>query len=165
VLCATALGAVGTVLAGSPPGLVLGICLAAGSAAAAFAVQPRAAYLIIPVPALAYVIAASTAGLIHDRAIDTSPTALAVSAAQWIASGFLSMTGATMLVAAVIIARRLARRHHPDGRGYQPPDTRAADSRHDPTRPTPAARHAAGHDADHRAPRDPGAARRARPGG
>jgi len=105
VIAGAGLGALVTVLAGSGPGLVLGLFLVAGTVAAAFAVQPRAVYLIIPVPALAYLMAAIAAGLIGDRAGGTSDAALAVGAAQWIASGFRPMTAATAVAAAVTAAR------------------------------------------------------------
>ena len=52
------IGLLGTLLTGSEPGAVLGILLLAGTAAGALAVRPRAAYLIIPVPAPAYLAAA-----------------------------------------------------------------------------------------------------------
>jgi len=90
--------------------VVLGIFLLAGTAAGALAVHPRAAYLIIPVPALAYLVAAILAGVIHDRAADTSHTALAISAAQWIASGFAAMSAATLLAIAVAVIRWAAQR-------------------------------------------------------
>ena len=60
---------------------MLSIFLLAGTAAGALAVRPRAAYLLIPVPALAYLAAATVAGLVHDRA--ASSTALAISAARY----------------------------------------------------------------------------------
>jgi hypothetical protein len=100
-----AAGLLGTVLSGSGPGLVLGIFLLAGTAAGALAVHPRAAYLIVPVPPLAYAVAAILAGLIHDHAAGTSHTALAISAAQWIASGFLAMTAATLVALGVATVR------------------------------------------------------------
>ena len=100
-----ALGALITVLAGTGPGPMLGVSLVAATLAAALAIQPRAVYRIIPVPALAYVVAASAAGLIGDRAASTSHTALAVSAAQWVAGGFLPMTAATLLTIAVTVIR------------------------------------------------------------
>ena len=100
-----ALGAAATAATGSEPGFVLGLLVVAGTAAAARAVRPRAVYRIIPVPALAYVAAAVIAGLIRDRATDTSLTALAISAAQWIASGFLAMTAATVLAIVMTTAR------------------------------------------------------------
>jgi hypothetical protein len=110
VIGGAAVGLLGTVLTGSDPGAVLGIFLLAGTAAGALAVRPRAAYLIIPVPPLAYVVAATLAGLVHDHATDTSHTALAISAAQWIASGFLAMTAATLLAIVVATVRWAAAR-------------------------------------------------------
>lgn len=106
VLAGAALGALISVLAGTGPGPVLGVSLMAATLAAALAIQPWAVYRIIPVPALAYVAAATAAGLIGDRVASTSHTALAVSAAQWIASGFLPMTVSTLLAIAVTAIRR-----------------------------------------------------------
>jgi hypothetical protein len=103
-------GLLGTVVTGSEPGLILGIFLLAGTAAGALAVHPRAAYLIIPVPALAYLAAAILAGVIRDHAADTSHTALAISAAQWIASGFVAMSAATLLAIGVTVVRWAALR-------------------------------------------------------
>jgi hypothetical protein len=99
-----------TVVTGSGPGLILGIFLLASTAAGALAVHHRAAYLIIPVPALAYLVAAILAGVIHDHAADTSQTALAISAAQWIASGFVAMSAATLLAIVVAVVRGAAQR-------------------------------------------------------
>lgn len=111
VIGSAALGALITALARSGPGFVLGLFLVAGTAAAALAVQPRAVYRVIPVPALAYLAAAILAGLIGDRAASTSHTALAVSAAQWIAGGFRPMTAATALAIAVTAVRWPRTRH------------------------------------------------------
>ena len=105
VVGGAALGALITVLAGTGPGPVLGVSLVAATLAAALAIQPGAVYRIIPVPALAYLVMASVAGLAGDRAAGTSHTALAVSASQWIASGFLPMTVATLLAIAVTAIR------------------------------------------------------------
>jgi hypothetical protein len=107
VLGGAALGALITALAGTGPGPVLGVSLVAATLAAALAIQPRAVYRIIPVPALAYAATATVAGVIGDRAASASHTALAVSAAQWIASGFLPMTAATLLAIAVTAIRWL----------------------------------------------------------
>ena len=120
-----ALGALVTVLTRTEPGNVMAVFLVAGTVAAALAVRARAVYLIIPVPALAYVVAATIAGLIHDRATDTSLTALAVSATQWIASGFLAMTAATTLAIALTAARWPKKRRGPPRPGYRPPTARA----------------------------------------
>jgi hypothetical protein len=101
VIGATLLGLLITLLSGTEPGAILGVCLVAGTAAAALAVRPGAVYLIFPVPALSYAVAAVIAGLVHDRGVDTSHTALAISAAQWIAGGFVAMTVATGLAVLV----------------------------------------------------------------
>jgi hypothetical protein len=100
------LGVAVTVLTGSEPGPVLSVLVVAGTAIAVLAVRPSAVYLIIPVPALTYVVSVMIAGMIHDRASDTSLTALAVHAAQWIASGFLAMSAATLLAIAATAVRR-----------------------------------------------------------
>ncbi len=104
-----AAGLLVTLLAGRGPGALLGIFLLAGTAAGVAAVRSRAAYLLIPVPPLAYVVAATLAGLVHDRAADTSSTALAISAARWTASGFLAMTAATLLAIVAAAAGQLGR--------------------------------------------------------
>jgi hypothetical protein len=116
-----AAGLLGTVLSGSGPGLVLGIFLLAGTAAGALAVHPRTGYLIVPVPPLAYAAAAILAGLIHDHAAGTSHTALAISAAQWIASGFLAMTAATLVALGVATVRWAAGRRRRGQRPAGPP--------------------------------------------
>jgi len=102
VVAAVLLGLVITVLSGSEPGVILGALLIAGTIVGALAVRPGAAYVIFPVPAPAYAVAAMIAGLIHDRAADISSTALALNAGQWIAAGFIPMIVATAL--AVLIA-------------------------------------------------------------
>ena len=98
-------------LTGSEPGFLLATGLILGTMCGAAAVRPGAAYLIIPVPALTYVVAAIAAGLIHDHAIDTSRTALAVGLTQWVAGGFLIMITATLLAIAIAAIRWLGSRH------------------------------------------------------
>lgn len=105
VIGSAALGMLVTVLARAEPGSALGVFVVAGTAVATLAVRSRSVYAIIPVPALAYVVAATIAGLIHDRASDTSLTGLAVHAAQWIAGGFLAMSVATLLAIAATAVR------------------------------------------------------------
>jgi hypothetical protein len=106
------------VLTHGEPGTVLGVFLIAATIAGAYAVRPEAVRLIIPVPALAYSGAAVIAGLIHDRATGTSHTALAIGAVQWVASGFLAMSTATVLAIAITAARRrpAPQRPRPNGR-------------------------------------------------
>ncbi len=111
VIAGTLAGLIGTVLTGREPGLLLAAGLILGTMCGAVAVRPRAGYLIIPVPALAYLAAAIVAGLIHDHAIDTSRTALAVGLTQWVAGGFLTMLTATLLAMAIAAVRWLGNRH------------------------------------------------------
>ena len=107
VLAAALLGAGFTVASHGDPGRALGIWVGAGTVAAGTSVRARAAYAIIPVPALAYASAAAIAGLVHDRAVDISRTTLTLSATQWIASGFDAMTAATTLAVLLALARWL----------------------------------------------------------
>jgi hypothetical protein len=105
VAASTALGASATMLTGREPGSILGIFVIIGTAAAAVAVRPQAGRLIIPVPALSYLIAAMVTGVIYDHSADASKTALAIDAAQWIANGFFAMAIATVLAVVVVTAR------------------------------------------------------------
>jgi hypothetical protein len=137
VIGAAVTGALATVLTGGEPGIVLGIFVAAGTVAAALAVRPRAVYLIVPVPAPAYVVAAVCAGFAHDRAADTSHTALAVTAAQWVASGFIAMAAATIAAIAVTAARWP---RNAGGPSHPPPAGRAGRPRRDQATRSPSAR-------------------------
>jgi len=90
----------------------------AGTVAAALTVQPRTGRMIFPVPALSYLIAALTAGVVYDRAADK--TEIAVGAAQWIASGFFVMVLSTLLAVALTTVRWYMWRR--DQRGPAAPD-------------------------------------------
>ena len=97
VAASTALGASATMLTGKEPGSILGVFVIIGTLAAAVAVRPQAGRLILPVPALSYLVAALVTGVIYDHSADVSKTALAINAAQWIANGFFAMVLATIL--------------------------------------------------------------------
>jgi uncharacterized protein DUF6542 len=99
------LGTVATLVKGHGPGSVLGLFIVAGTLVAALAVRPTAVRMLLPVPALCYVIAAVTTGLIVDPPSDPSKAALAVAAAQWIAAGFLTMVLATALAVVLTVIR------------------------------------------------------------
>lgn len=101
------LGALLTIVTGSDPGFLLGLVVVLGTLAASVAVDARRAYVVIPAPALAYLVAGILVGLIHDRATDTSHTVLAINAARWVASGFLWMVIATALAVVLTLGRRL----------------------------------------------------------
>src|SRR5579862_8498711 len=105
VAASTALGASATMLTGKEPGSILGVFVIIGTLAAAVAVRPQAGRVILPVPALAYLVAAMVTGVIYDHSADVSKAALAVNAAQWIANGFFAMLLATLLAVALVTVR------------------------------------------------------------
>jgi hypothetical protein len=126
VAASTALGASATMLTGKEPGSILGVFVIIGTLAAAVAVRPQAGWLILPVPVLAYFLAAMVTGVIYDHSADLSKTALAVNAAQWIANGFFAMLLATILALVMVTARWLLWRRSrpaapPAGRPARPP--------------------------------------------
>ncbi len=106
VVAAAVLGAIVTVVTKRDPGSLLGWLIVAGTAIAGFAVRPRSAYLLVPVPALAYVVFGLAAGYIRHQS-DPSSAGLAVDAAQWIANGFLTMAVATVLAVVIALGRWL----------------------------------------------------------
>lgn len=101
----TAAGAILTILTGSDPGLLLGLFLVSATIVGTLVVAIRSAYVVIPVPAIAYPVAALLTGYIHDHAVVTSLTGFAVNAVQWIASGFVAMTTATVVAIALAAGR------------------------------------------------------------
>jgi hypothetical protein len=134
VVGSVGIGLLLTLLARSEPGWLLGAFLIVGTLSAVLSVRSTAAHLIIPVPAFAYLVAAMIAGYVHDHSVDTSHTALAVSAVQWIAGGFFWMTAATLLAIAVTAGRNPTR-----WRWWSAPTRRrppARPARRPPSRPT-----------------------------
>jgi len=118
VIGSAVLGVIATLVVGHGPGSILGLFIVAGTVAAALVIRPTAVRMLLPVPALCYVIAALAAGLVTDPPSDTSKAALAVAAAQWIAAGFLTMVLATVLAVALTLIRWLLWRRGrpvPDG--------------------------------------------------
>jgi hypothetical protein len=105
VAAAALFGGIATVVTRTEPGLVLGASVVAGTVVAALAVRPGAGRLIFPAPVLFYLMAAIPAGMIYDRSADSSKTALAIGATQWIANGFFAMALATILAIVLIVAR------------------------------------------------------------
>ena len=130
------IGAVATVVTGRQPGTLLGAAVLAGTVAAALIIQPRAGRMIFPAPALCYLIAALAAGVSYDHSADR--TALAIDAAQWIASGFFLMVLATVLAIAIVAARWLLQRH--SGRGPAGSDWSRPGGPRGSWRPDPATR-------------------------
>ena len=110
VIAAAVIGTAATVGTHRAPGHLLGGFVVAGTLIAALAARPRAVYLLVPVPALAYIIGAVTAGLIHQQSAGPGSSGLTVSAAQWIADGFVTMTAATALAVVIAVIRWLLNR-------------------------------------------------------
>jgi hypothetical protein len=126
-------GALGTILTGGQPGVLLGVFLLAGTLAAGLAVRQNATHLVIPVPALAYPLAALAAGFAGNPG-GSSKAALAIGAVQWVAHGFLPMLAATVVAVGIAVAR--GRRTEPSparSRGQRP--ARPAAGSRDGSRP------------------------------
>jgi len=137
IVGSTAIGVIATMATGRPPGFTLGIFVVIGTVVAALAVRPRAGRLIFPVPVLAYLVGALTAGIIYNRSDDASKTADAIGAAQWIANGFFAMAFATAAAIVLTAVRwylwRRGRKAGPaggPGRRPQPDPATAVDSRY-----------------------------------
>ncbi len=131
VICAAAaVGGVLTVVTGGQPGLTLSVLLLMGAAIGTLAVRQRGSYFLLPVPALAYLVAAMAAGVSHDPSVLHSHTQFALGALQWLASGFLAMIAATLLVTAIVVLRWwLGRRGSPRAGEplYRAPSPRSVD--------------------------------------
>jgi hypothetical protein len=136
LVIAAALGALVTVATKHDPGPLLGGFVVAGTLAAGFAVRPRSAYALIPLPVLCYLIFALAAGLGREE-LNSSTSGLTVDAAQWIANGFLTMAGATILAILITLGRWLWARHASPAETRQAPEPRVARLAAE-TRPRPA---------------------------
>lgn len=104
------LGAVATLVTNRDPGALLGNLIVVGAVIAALTIRRRALYLLIPLPALTYLVLGVLTGLVHDNATDTSTTQLALNFLQWIGNGFFSLCAATILVLLIFGGRLLASR-------------------------------------------------------
>lgn len=95
---ATLIGVVLTLITGSEPGLLLGFFITVGAVAAAFGIRRGAVYLMFPLPAFAFFVAAFITGKVHDSSLTSSTTGLGVGGLQWIADIFIPMLIATIAV-------------------------------------------------------------------
>ncbi len=111
VLAVAVLGTGVTVAMRRDPGYLLGGTVVVGTFVAALAVRPKAVYQLIPVPALAYLVGALAAGLIHQQSADPSRSGLSISVAQWVAGGFVVMAAATAVAMVITVIRGLMNRH------------------------------------------------------
>lgn len=107
---AAVLGALATLVTGNGPGGLLANLILLGAVVAALGIERRSLYLLVPMPALTYLVLAVVTGAIHDSGSDTSTTQFGLNFLQWIGNGFLSLFAATVLVLLVFGARLLASR-------------------------------------------------------
>ena len=124
IVASAAIGAIATMATASTPGFLLGAFVVIGTVAAALAVRPRAGRMIFPVPVLCYLVAALLTGVVYNHSADSSKTALAIGAAQWVASGFFAMAMATILAVVLVTFRWYLwhrRRGAGRGSGWQAP--------------------------------------------
>ncbi|MFC4906707.1 DUF6542 domain-containing protein [Actinomadura gamaensis] len=92
------------------PGLVLGVSLVAGSVLAVALVNVRRVRLVLPMPPIAYAVAAAVAGLLGDARSASGGVGLATAAGRWLSQGFVAMAAATLLVVAVAVVRATSTR-------------------------------------------------------
>jgi hypothetical protein len=115
VIASAVFGAIITVMLGSDPGTPLGVFVIIGTLIAGLAVRAKSVWLIIPAPALCYLVTATLAGAINDRSTDTSHLADLVHIGTWIANGFVAMMVATILAIGLAAGRWLVdKRGHSD---------------------------------------------------
>jgi hypothetical protein len=107
---AAVLGAILTFVMHRDPGPLLGIPILIGAVIAALGIRRAYAYLIIPMPAVTYLVLAVVTGGVHDASMETSTAALGLSFLQWIGSGFFSIFAATLLVLLIFGGRMLTSR-------------------------------------------------------
>ena len=125
VFTAAVIGTVATVTVHRNPGHLLGAFIVAGTLVAALAVRSGAVYLLIPVPAPAYLAGAVVAGLLYEHYAGPSQSGLKISAAEWIAGGFVAMAAATAVAVVVTIIRWLMARRAVPGEPVPAPEPAA----------------------------------------
>ncbi len=82
VISSAALGAIASSASGSGPGFLLGLLVVLGTVTAALAVRPRVGWMILPVPALSYLVAALASGIVVQLNSRLPMMQLAIMAAQ-----------------------------------------------------------------------------------
>ncbi len=125
VFAAAVIGTMATVAMHRNPGYLLGAFIVAGTLVAALAVRSGAVYLLIPVPAPAYLAGAVVAGLLYEHYAGPSQSGLKISAAEWIAGGFVAMAAATAVAVVVTIIRWLMARRAAPGEPVPAPEPAA----------------------------------------
>jgi hypothetical protein len=104
---AVLLGTILTLAMGQDPGFLLGLFLILGSVAAAVAVRSGAVHTFIPLPALAYLVAAILTGMVHDSGSPNSSRQFVLNFLTWIGGSFVAVTASTILVVLIALTRWL----------------------------------------------------------
>jgi hypothetical protein len=94
----TVVGVIVTLVAGQEPGGLLGFFIIVGTIAAALCIRPGKVYLLFPVPALAFFLAAIVTGKVHDAKLGSSTAGLGAGFTQWVAGIFFPAVIATIIV-------------------------------------------------------------------
>lgn len=134
LIAAALLGVVVSVALGQEPGDVLGFFVIMGSIAAALGVRSGKAYLVFPMPALMFFVAAIVVGKIHDAKLGSSTASLGAGFTQWVAAIFFPAVVATVLVLLIGGARWIRGRQFGTGQSVVLPSGPARPS---PPRGTP----------------------------
>jgi hypothetical protein len=168
LVAATLLGIVFTLFAGSEPGFMLGLFITVGSVAAALGVRRGSVYLVFPLPAIAFFVAAVITGKVKDSSLTASTAGLGAAFLQWTADIFFPMAIATILVLIVggvrwLLSRQLVTGQFPMSAGRQGIPRPARTPAPGPRRPASVDPWADQPPSDVRAPR-PGQDRPDRPG-
>jgi hypothetical protein len=100
-------GTILTIVMGQEPGFLLGFFLILGSVAATAVVRRGGAHTFIPLPALAYLVAATLTGMAHDSGSLNSSRQFVVDFLTWIGGSFVAVTASTILVVLIALTRWL----------------------------------------------------------
>ena len=109
LVAGTLIGIIGTLVAGSEPGLLLSLFIIVGAIVGTLGVRPGAVYLFFPLPAFAFFAGAVITGKIHDSSLGSSTAGLAVGYPAD-RRHFFPMCAATILVLVIGGARWLLAR-------------------------------------------------------
>lgn len=98
LIAGAVLGVIVTLVAKQEPGALLGFFVIVGSLAAVLGIQRGKVYLLFPLPALVFFVAALVIGKVHDANLGSSTAGLASGFTQWVAGIFFPAVVATLLV-------------------------------------------------------------------
>jgi hypothetical protein len=98
---ASLIGIATTLIAGQRPGVLLGIFITAGSLAAVLGIRRASAYLLFPLPVIAFFFGALITGIVHDSQLASTTAGFGTSFLQWVSGVFVPMVVATIVVVVI----------------------------------------------------------------